>query len=50
MEKKHKQRLVERFPNEMLNKEVIILDIEDEYGYMDHELMEMIKASVDPCL
>jgi predicted protein tyrosine phosphatase len=30
MEKKHKQRLIEKFPEEMENKTVIILDIEDE--------------------
>ncbi|WP_410220090.1 low molecular weight protein tyrosine phosphatase family protein [Pedobacter sp.] len=50
MEKKHRQRLQDRFPNEMTDKEVVILEIEDEYQYMDEELVEMIKLSVDPYL
>ena len=50
MEKKHKQRLVEKFPNEMSNKKVVVLDIEDDYKYMDNELVEMITLSVDPYL
>lgn len=50
MEKKHKQRLVEKFPEQMANKGVIVLNIEDEYKYMDSELIEMIKVSVDPYL
>ena len=47
MEKKHKQRLLEKFPNETQHKKIIILDIEDEYAYMDKELIEMIKLSVE---
>lgn len=50
MEKKHRLRLLGRFPNEMTNKQLIILDIEDEYEYMDKELVEMIKLSVEPYL
>jgi len=50
MEKKHKQRLLEKFPDETRHKEIIILDIEDAYTYMDEELIEMIKLSVDAYL
>ncbi|OQP59414.1 protein tyrosine phosphatase [Niastella vici] len=50
MEKKHKQRLLDKFPAETEQKEIIILDIEDEYTYMDKELIEMIKLSVDAYL
>ena len=50
MEKKHKQRLASKFPNEMVNKTLVILEIEDEYTFMDKELIEMIKLSVDPYL
>ena len=50
MEKKHKQRLLDKFPVEIKNKQFIILDIEDNYKYMDEELVEMIKISVDPFL
>lgn len=47
MEKKHKQRLKEKFPDETMNKKIIILNIEDNYTYMDEELIEIIKTSVD---
>jgi len=50
MEKKHQQRLLETFPDEMINKRTVILDIEDNYAYMNKELIEMIKVSVDPYL
>ena len=50
MEKKHKQRLLDSFPIETKQKQLVILDIEDDYKYMDEELVEMIKLSVDPYL
>jgi predicted protein tyrosine phosphatase len=50
MEKKHKERLSGNFPMEIKNKRLVILDIPDEYEYMDEELIEMIKVSVDPHL
>ncbi len=50
MEKKHKKRLIEDFPNLCNSKQIIVLDIPDEYQYMDIELIENIKASVSPYL
>jgi predicted protein tyrosine phosphatase len=50
MEKKHKQRLLEKFPEESKNKRLLVLDIKDDYEYMDAELVQMIKVSVDPYL
>lgn len=50
MEKRHKQRLTERFPDEMAGKTTIILDIPDEYGFMDEELITSIEAAVAPYL
>jgi predicted protein tyrosine phosphatase len=50
MEKRHKERLDENFSNEMLNKEVVVLDIPDDYDYMDPELIDTIKTSVSPYL
>lgn len=50
MEKKHKQRLLGRFPTEIQKQQLVVLDIEDDYEYMDRELVEMIKLSVDPFL
>ena len=50
MEKKHKQRLTERYPEETRSKQIVVLDIPDEYQYMDQELVDMILTSVDPYL
>lgn len=50
MEKNHKQRLLDKFPNETKNKKIIVLDIDDDYKYMDKELIAMIRLSVDPYL
>lgn len=50
MEKKHKQRISDKFPSELANKTLIVLDIEDEYRFMDKELIDMIKISVEPYL
>ncbi len=50
MEKKHKQRLSENFPDEMQSKEVFVLDIADDYRYMDEALIEIIQTSVTPYL
>lgn len=47
MEKRHKARLVERFPYDIEDKQVVILDIPDEYKFMDLELIEDIKTKVD---
>jgi predicted protein tyrosine phosphatase len=47
MEKKHKQRMCENFPAETKDKRIIILNIPDEYKYMDPDLIEEIKSKVE---
>lgn len=47
MEKKHKQRMLENFPIESKRKKIVILDIQDEFKYMNKELIEEIKSMVD---
>lgn len=47
MEKKHKQRMQENFAMETAGKKIIILDIPDEYQYMDEDLIEELKSKVD---
>jgi predicted protein tyrosine phosphatase len=47
MEKKHKQRILEKFT---IEKDIIVLDIEDDYRYMDPELIESIRTSLLPYL
>lgn len=50
MEQKHKSRLLAQFPRALQYKEMIILDIPDDYKYMDEELIEILKESVVPYL
>ncbi len=46
MEQKHKNRLKADFPRLMSHKTIHVLDIPDEYSFMDPELMEILKYSV----
>lgn len=46
MEKKHQELLRLKFPAEIMKKQIIILNIPDEYRYGDAELIEILKESV----
>ena len=46
MEKKHKQRLSASFMDNLSNKQIIVLDIPDDYQYMDEELIVEIETKV----
>jgi predicted protein tyrosine phosphatase len=46
MEKKHLRRLREKFGPMLVDKKVWNLDIPDDYGYMDEELVEILKARI----
>jgi protein-tyrosine phosphatase len=46
MEKKHKDRIEQRFATVVNEKELIVLDIPDNYQFMDEELVDLIKLSV----
>jgi len=48
MEKRHAQRLCQRFPQEMACKDYDVLDIPDDYGFMDPELIEMLEITIEP--
>jgi len=48
MEKKHKERLLHKFPIDSQEKQIIILDIPDEYKFMDAELIDEIQTKVKP--
>lgn len=50
MEKRHKQLLNQKYPAILSDKQVIILDIPDEYQYMDTELVDILKRSIEPYL
>lgn len=50
MEQKHKSRLVAEFTRLLDNKPIHVLDIPDEYKYMDPELVELLEQSVGSLL
>ena len=50
MEKHHKEKLILNFPNETKNAQIVILEIADEYKFMDKELIEEIQMSVSQYL
>ena len=50
MEDKHRRRLASDFPGEMRYKELHVLDIPDEYRFMDPELVVELRRVVDPIL
>lgn len=46
MEKKHIRRLKEKFASELIHKQLVCLGIPDDYGFMDEELIEVLKSRV----
>ncbi|MBC3911244.1 low molecular weight protein tyrosine phosphatase family protein [Undibacterium umbellatum] len=50
MEEKHKSRLMASYRNLIGHKPVHVLDIPDEYKYMDAELVEQLQQSVGDIL
>jgi predicted protein tyrosine phosphatase len=50
MESTHRQRLKADHPDEMRYCSVHVLDIEDNYRFMDPELVEELHGAIDPIL
>ena len=50
MESSHRRRLHEQFPGLAPELRIEVLDIPDDYELMDPELIELIRASVEPLL
>lgn len=50
MEEKHKSQLTNLFRQHLQFKDIIVLDIPDDYSYMDSELIELLELSVNPYL
>ena len=50
MEEKHKSRLVAEFSRMLDAKTIQVLDIPDDYKYMDPELVEQLEQSVGAIL
>ena len=50
MEEEHKNRLKADFNRMLSHKPIHVLDIPDEYQYMDPHLIEELKSTVSPIL
>lgn len=48
MENKHQSQLKSRFVHQLKHKPLIVLDIPDDYSYMDEELIEILTQSIEP--
>ena len=47
MENKHKRYIYEQFQNRISRKKIIVLDIPDDYHYMNDELISWLYDAVD---
>jgi len=47
MEQKHERRILENFDFNQNEKELIVLEIPDDYQYMDSELIEILEKDVN---
>ena len=50
MEGKHRDRIVAEYARLVEHKTIHVLDIPDEYKYMDPELIEILEQTVEPLL
>lgn len=50
MEHEHKRRLCEDFPEAVRDVRIAVLDIPDEYEFMDAEVMALIRDRVEPLI
>jgi predicted protein tyrosine phosphatase len=50
MEKVHRTRLNRKFGNHLAGKRVVVLEIPDDYAFMDPELVRLLEARCAPYL
>jgi len=50
MEHAHKQRLREQFPEVVCDLQIDVLDIPDDFTFMNPELVALIRERVEPLL
>lgn len=50
MEKRHRIIIQEKFTFNLDDKKIIVLDIPDDYQFMDEELIKMLESAVMPYL
>jgi predicted protein tyrosine phosphatase len=46
MEKRHKEKLRQNFEYALADKDIIVLDIPDDYRFMDPELIEILQSNL----
>jgi predicted protein tyrosine phosphatase len=47
MEKSHMERLLGKFPDAGREKRIVVLDIPDDYGFMDDDLVHELRAKLE---
>ncbi|MFT5508915.1 MAG: putative protein tyrosine phosphatase [Hyphomicrobiaceae bacterium] len=50
MEEKHKSRMLATFRQELTHKQVHVLDIPDDYQFMDPDLVELLQEKCAPLI
>jgi predicted protein tyrosine phosphatase len=50
MERSHKRRIATKFKEHLAGKRVVVLDIPDEYDFMDEALVRLLRRKVAPLL
>ena len=50
MEEKHEQIIQKKYKSPIFNEKIIVLDIPDDYQYMDEELILSLETAVEPYL
>lgn len=50
MEKLHRNKLTKKFKRHLNGKRIVVLDIPDEYEFMDPELVRILQRKVAPLL
>lgn len=50
MEQTHRKKVKRLFPGPLKNKRLVVLDIPDDYDYMQPELIRLLKARVSSLL
>lgn len=50
MEETHRVIILSKYPDESKDKEIHVLHIEDNYKYMDEELIDELILCIDPII
>ena len=50
MENRHKQQIKEKFSKQLTHRKIFVLDIADDYQYMNDELIKLLQLAMQPYL